>query len=283
MQKNTSIKNASGQLQKLLSTLYPENEARNIVRYLFEDLLEVYHLDSDNLITDSDALLLNDAQDRLLKHEPIQYVTGRADFMGLQLSVDHNVLIPRPETEELVYLIEQQNNKQTELDILDIGTGSGCIAIYLAGLSDKWNVSAWDISENAIELAISNAGIIDVDVNFKVQDVLDTTSIASDIKYDIIVSNPPYIGLDELKSMDTHVIEYEPKIALFAGNDPLIFYKSIAELGSKILTTNGKLYFELNPIYSDEIYHLVKSYGYQDIKIHNDLEGKSRMLSSVWN
>lgn len=283
MQNNITIKDAASQLQKLLIGLYPENEAKNIVRYLFEDLLDVYGLDSDSLISDSDVLLLNDAQDRLLRHEPIQYITGRADFMGLQLSVDPNVLIPRPETEELVYLIEQQNNKQKELGILDIGTGSGCIAIYLAGLSYKWHVSAWDISEEAIELAISNAGIIDVEVNFKVQDVLDTTSIPSDIKYDVIVSNPPYIGLDELNDMETRVINYEPQIALFAGKDPLIFYKSIAELGMKTFNTNGKLYFELNPIYSDEIYHIVKSYGYKNIEIYSDLEGKSRMLSAVWN
>ena len=282
MDSPLSIKEASRDLLNALSVIYPLNEAKNIVRYLFEDLLEVYNLDSANLLSDSDLLLLHDAQKRLLNFEPIQYVTGRADFMGMQLSVDKNVLIPRPETEELVVLIKEDNDKENELNILDIGTGSGCIAIYLASVSDKWNVNAWDISDKAIELAENNAGVLDIHVDFCVQDVLAKQTLAYNIKYDIIVSNPPYIGWDEMHDMDEHVLKYEPKTALFAGEDPLLFYKTIADLGTKILKNKGKLYFELNPLYARDIEEIVKSYGYSAVEIHKDLEGKKRMLGASW-
>ncbi len=276
------IKDAANQLIKALSEIYPDNEAKNIVRYLFEDLLEVYNLDSTNLLPDSDLLLLNDAQNRLLNFEPIQYVTGRADFMGMQLSVDKNVLIPRPETEELVVLIKEDNDKEKELNILDIGTGSGCIAIYLAGITDNWKVTAWDISEKAIELATFNSGVLDIRVKFSIQDVLNKSTIPYDYKYDVIVSNPPYIGLDELHDMDENVLKYEPRTALFAGDDPLLFYRTISELGTKILRNKGKLYFELNPLYALDIEDIVKSFGYSSIEIHKDLEGKKRMLKANW-
>ncbi|HMG14257.1 MAG TPA: hypothetical protein VK590_02350, partial [Saprospiraceae bacterium] len=145
-----------------------------------------------------------------------------------------------------------------------------------------WNVSAWDISEKAIEIATFNAGVLDIRVNFSIQDVLDKSVISHQLKYDIIVSNPPYIGLDELHDMDENVLKYEPQTALFSGEDPLLFYKAISELGTKILNNEGKLYFELNPLYAIDIEEIVKSFGYSFIEIHKDLVGKKRMLKANW-
>ena len=277
-----SINQAFLQLSYAIKDVYPIEEAINITAYVIEDLLGTREFRSSKKLSEEDYYKLKEAEKRLLTNEPYQYITNRADFMGYKFFVDHNVLIPRPETEELVDLIDNDNPQDRVLNILDIGTGSGCIAVSLALTSELWKVTAWDISEKALEVAKKNALKNEVNINFEKQNVLRPGNILTKT-YDIIVSNPPYIGADELDDMDESVLKYEPQLALFAGADPLVFYKAISELGTRILNPEGKLYFELNPKYALDIIEIVKSNGYHDVEVFKDLEGKNRMLKAVVN
>lgn len=278
--EETTVEEAFKELVKDLLLIYPDNEANNITRYLFEDLFNIKDSSSKTLFDKDSYFKLQLAKKRLLNHEPVQYVTGRADFMGLQLYVNEDVLIPRPETEELAYLIQKDNLKDNKLSVLDIGTGSGCIALYLAIVSENWNVSAWDISEKALEIAKLNAERLKVNVDLKICNVLDSRNIPRDKKYDIIVSNPPYIGLDEAHTMGENVLKYEPRQALFAGEDPLLFYKAITQLSKDIINEGGKLYFELNPVYALEIKQIVLNNSFNNVEIQKDLQGKERILKA---
>ncbi|SVA25951.1 uncharacterized protein METZ01_LOCUS78805, partial [marine metagenome] len=199
--------------------------------------------------------------DRLKKHEPIQYVLGKTKFCNLNFSVNESVLIPRPETEELVNIILK--NELGNKTVLDIGSGSGCIAISLAKHSPKAKVTALDICKDAIELSQRNAKENDVNLEFINADILN---YKSDKKYDIIVSNPPYVLESEKKHMSKNVLDYEPELALFVKNDdPLQFYKAILDFSKNSLNKNGKIYFEINEKYKNEIKDLAYYYSYSKV------------------
>jgi len=209
---------------------------------------------------------------------PIQYILHEAYFMDLVLYVNESVLIPRPETEELVYWVKTDHRYRSKLKIWDVGTGSGCIAIYLKKCFPDWSVTGIDISPTTLLVANRNALKYDTPIDFLEIDFLNID--ASDYsEMDILISNPPYIGHHEKHLMSTETVAFEPSIALFAlGDDHLIFYKHLANYGQKKLSHNGYIYCELNEFYADQIFQIFKEYDFQDIEIKSDLQGKSRML-----
>ncbi len=217
--------------------------------------------------------------DRLKQSEPIQYILGETVFYGLQFAVNRSTLIPRPETEELVAWMLEDGvvNAYSQISVLDIGTGSGCIAIALAKHWENALVRAWDISREALEVAQKNTLINKVRVNFEHVDILTIEHI--DHRFDIIVSNPPYVRALEKSKMRKNVLEYEPPTALFVSDlDPLLFYRKIATLAKKSLTPNGLLYFEINEYLSMALIQLLEKEGYTDIVLKKDLFGKDRMI-----
>lgn len=227
---------------------------------------------------------------QLKQEKPIQYILGETEFYGLRFLVNENTLIPRPETEELVELIINENskNKIPNPKILDIGTGSGCIAISLAKNVLKAEVFALDVSEKALEIAKKNAALNKVEVNFINKSILEmddsivqkTNNQQLITVFDIIVSNPPYVRNLEKEEIKKNVLEYEPHLALFVeDNDPLIFYRKIAQLAQKNLSENGKLYFEINQYLGKETVDLLESLGFQNIELIKDVYGNDRMIS----
>ena len=274
-----SIKKIFEETKEALRKCYSEGEADKLVYILFEDLLGISRtpilLNEDREL---DHLKLNGAISRLLNNEPIQHVTGFTYFLDRKFKTDKRALIPRPETEELVKIIVAQN----ELDnpaILDIGTGTGCIAISLS-LEIESRVSALDISQEALELARKNASHLNAKVEFLELDVL-TSELPSD-QFDIIVSNPPYIPKREQVEMDLNVTHYDPSISLFVpDDDPLLFYKRIGELGLKSLIPSGKLYFEIHEKYGDAVKEQLEDLGYYDVIVYQDINGKNRIVSAT--
>ena len=211
---------------------------------------------------------------QLKKNKPIQYILEECVFFDLKFKVNSSVLIPRPETEELVKWILKDEFKS----IIDIGTGSGCIAISIAK-NKNVNVHAIDISNTSIKLAKKNADFHGVSINFLNIDIL-TENINN--KVDIVVSNPPYVLKKEKKHMNKNVIDYEPEIAIFVDdNNPFIFYKIIAKKAKKILNRNGKIYFEINESYSAEVIKILKYYGYVNIKLKKDINDRNRMIKAT--
>ena len=269
-----------------LEERYSERERRNIVQLLFKHFLDY---DRADLVLRIEEPLkvemlqkLDNALSRLVKGEPLQYILGISEFYGKQFEVNENVLIPRPETEELVHLIIKAQNGVPER-ILDIGTGSGCIAISLAEHFQNTEVLATDISREALKVAGRNAKRNNVKVEFVRHDILkkDLNALGS---FDIIVSNPPYVAEEERKELEQHVLSHEPHLALFASaDDPLIFYRKIAEKAWSVLNDGGKLYFELNSMYAQDTAELISGLGYSSIQIQKDMQGKERILSAVKN
>ena len=261
-----------------LSSIYKTDELNSIFFLISEEYLKtprskILLADEIELDSNKEKLFL-DALDRLKKNEPVQYILGKTAFMDLEFKLNSSVLIPRPETEELVRLILKEDLDGKE--ILDIGTGSGCIAVSLAKNLPNAKVTALDLSEEAIDVAKENAKMNDVEVNFISADIFD---YKSEKKYDIIVSNPPYITESEKVLMKRNVLEYEPKQALFVKNDdPLIFYKAILDFSKNSLVKNGKIYFEINQAYNNQIKDLSYDYGYYNIDCRKDLFGKYRYL-----
>ena len=215
---------------------------------------------------------------RLQKGEPVQYVTGIAPFCGHIFHVEPGVLIPRPETEELVNIVTSSMSVGSrQLNILDIGTGSGCIAISLA-LQKKTNVTAWDISEKALSIARKNAELLKATVSFECKDVFQATSTLAP-SWDIIISNPPYICRNEAALMESNVLDHEPHEALFVPDEePLLFYDAIARYGIDSLKEGGMLAFEINPLYAEDLTQMLKNIGYRDIEVHHDSFGKERFI-----
>ncbi len=214
--------------------------------------------------------------------KPIQYILGKTNFYNCIIKLNSETLIPRPETEELVDLIIKENRGFSG-EILDIGTGSGCIAIALAKNLPGSSVTGSDISEEAIKIAGENGRLNNVTVRFVMADIFSTGHI-SDLKASIIVSNPPYVRRMEKKFMDRKVIDFEPHKALFVPDqDPLVFYRAILELASSILTYGGKIYFEINEAFGKEMAELLKSYQYSDVLIINDINGKVRIIKGTKN
>ena len=221
---------------------------------------------------------------RLENGEPVQYVTGKADFYGRRFNVAPGVLIPRPETETLIDAVLQYCKQKdvTHPTILDIGTGSGCIAITLAKELPGADVTAWDISSDALTIAQTNAKNLDANVTLQHQDALNPP--ADTILYDAIVSNPPYICQQEAESMEGNVLDHEPHLALFVPDDnPLLFYRAITLYAEKALRSNGLIAFEINPIYSKQTQELLSTHSFHDVNITNDEYGKERILTAIKN
>lgn len=230
---------------------------------------------------------------RISKGEPAQYVIGEADFCGLTFHVEPGVLIPRPETEELVQLIvENYDKEQTPIRMLDIGTGSGCIAISLAKNIEGAKVEAWDISDDALRIAKGNAELNNAKVTFNKVDVLSlnaqnspegfTPPLEGQGEVDIIVSNPPYICNKEKADMEQNVLAHEPHLALFVpDDDPLLFYRKIAELGLTMLKSGGSLYYEINRMYGQETVAMLRELGYVNIALRKDQFDNDRMVHAI--
>ncbi|MFI5162284.1 MAG: peptide chain release factor N(5)-glutamine methyltransferase [Sphingobacteriales bacterium] len=223
---------------------------------------------------------------RLKTGEPIQYILGHSEFYGLTFKVNPSVLIPRPETEELVEWILSSvgSSKFAVGNILDIGTGSGCIAISLKKNLPDYNVSAIDISSEALKTAQENAELNHVEINFISADILNLNSEIELPKFEIIVSNPPYVTMQDKTQMHTNVTDFEPHTALFAPeDDPLIFYKAIADFASTQLEKGGLLFFEINESYGEQTIELLNNKSFTNIELRKDMSGKDRMIKAIWH
>ena len=278
------------ELWRQLVQIYDEGEAKAIARMVYEErfgltLSDIY-LGRETQLSAADQTELQFIAKRLLQGEPIQYVLGQADFCGRTFMVNEHVLIPRPETEELCNWkpLPLPSPKGEGAKILDIGTGSGCIAITLAAMYPEAQVIGWDISEDALEVAKINAIRNNVNVSFEQVDVLNLPSPlpfggGRGEALSLLVSNPPYICNKERAAMAVNVLEYEPHTALFVpDDDPLLFYRAIAQFGQTALKQGGWLYFEINPLYAREMCDMLRLMSYHDIELKADQYGKQRMI-----
>lgn len=267
-------------LREQLSKSYEPQEANGLARIIFCDILGQsnvdYYLCKDIDLSGNEEEKVKSILQRLKKYEPIQYIEGKKYFSGREFFVRQGVLIPRPETEELVELAAQACKPNAK--ILDIGTGSGCIAISLSKKLPEAEVHAWDISEVALEVAKQNNAQLKAAVHFEQHDIL-TYQATGEEAFDLIISNPPYIAESEKAEMEPNVLAWEPSIALFVpDNDPLLFYRRIGELALRMLTPNGKLFFEINRAYGDATKQLLCNQGYKNIHIQKDLSGNDRFV-----
>jgi release factor glutamine methyltransferase len=270
---------------KSLLPFYDEMEAESFFYILLENKRQLRRidlaLDADIEFSEDEISIWTTILEKLKIQIPIQYILGTTHFYGSEFMVDENVLIPRPETEELVDWIVKLNSKiskKKNLRILDIGTGSGCIAISLAKNIPNSEVFAIDVSEKALAVAEKNALLNSVSVNFLHKNILETTSL--DQKFDIIVSNPPYVRNLEKSEIKPNVLDNEPHLALFvADDDALIFYKKIAELAAANLNPNGQLFFEINQYLGKETLDLLESLGLKNSELRKDIYGNDRMIA----
>lgn len=255
-----------------------------MVRMLVESIAKIpYHrvlMDPELLFTPNQHLVWKDASRRLLNQEPIQYVTGTADFLGFELHVEPGVLIPRPETEELAAWVETDIKNENAPAILDIGTGSGCIPVYLKLQLPQAKIHAIDVSSQALKVARTNAALYKADIDLRELNVLKAKGNEFQ-GLQAIVSNPPYIPAVERLEMDKHVLEHEPETALFVPDEsPLLFYNRIAELGLNYLAPGGHLYFEIHELYGNEVLKMLEQKGYTSGELRCDLQGKPRMTKA---
>ena len=275
LEKNREIK-------RRLTLVVGEREAYWMARDIIDDILgysEVELLIKGNEVL-SDFVIgkIDSVVERVERGEPLQYVLGWARFEGNRYMVTPDTLIPRPETQELIDIIISRHGEEKDLRVMDVGTGSGCIAISLARGLKFAQVSAIDISQPALEVARENAKMLKTRVNFECRDALSLTPKRGE-KYDIIVSNPPYIAEYERKDMEHSVLDYEPSTALFVPNDdPLRFYRAIASFAVEALSQDGHIYYEINPLFATEMLEMMRVMGYNDIEIINDMQGRKRML-----
>ncbi|MBQ6760405.1 MAG: peptide chain release factor N(5)-glutamine methyltransferase [Prevotella sp.] len=275
-------------LAKRLTSYYDIQEARGIVRLLLSDLYGMSLTDicvgALDRLTEDQTQQIEDAMLLLEKGEPVQYVTGKAHFCDRTFLVSPSVLIPRPETELLCQLIADNDQAVTgngEIRVLDMGTGSGCIAITLALSMQNASVEAWDVSAEALNMAKSNAESLGASVSFEQKDILGLDENNVERCYDIIVSNPPYICNKEAAQMEHNVLDFEPHLALFVPDEtPLLFYSAIARFARQALKVGGALYFEINPLYADALCSMLSSLGFANVTIHVDQFGKQRFISA---
>ena len=276
-----------------LTPLYDDGEAQAIVRLVLEvqfgiTLTDIYTGKVNELSREAEEELEKIIL-RLERSEPVQYVLGRENFCGRTFHVAPGVLIPRPETEVLCRWIEEDYNRPycalqppMPLQVLDVGTGSGCIAVTLAADLRNSAVTAWDISGDALLIARENVHQWQVRVELKMEDVLHPSAAAMQQQFDIIVSNPPYICDKERTGMAKNVLAYEPETALFVpDDDPLRFYRAIAEYGVQALSADGALYFETNPLYIDNVKQMLSELGYKQIELREDQFGKLRFTKAI--
>ena len=275
------LKQAIEQLKSGLAGVAEPAEVQAMIRVVCEDVFNYDQVDmalrQDSELPDFAPQRVEDIIARLRRHEPLQYIVGSARFHGHRFKVTPAVLIPRPETEQLVDLIIDEN-PGSDLRVLDMGTGSGCIAISLARALKFATVDALDVSRDALAVARENAAALKVKVRLFESDMLAPQPPAT---YDIIVSNPPYICWSERETMDSNVKDYEPSAALFVpDNDPLLFYKAIAAYAAQSLGPGGRLYLEINQRFANEMRHLLDENGFNDVRIIDDSYGKPRFAAA---
>lgn len=272
-------------LCRRLMTIYETGEAKAIARWVFDVRFGLSLADilcgKDTQLSANGQAELEKIALRLEKGEPIQYVIGATDFCSRTFHVEPGVLIPRPETAELCQWILEDIPQTACRSVLDIGTGSGCIAITLALGIPQAKVTAWDISEEALRIAQENASALNAEVTFEHSDILQQSNQISP-QWDIIVSNPPYIKPSESDEMEKNVLDYEPTIALFAPEEnPIIFYQRIGDFAMQYLVPGGRLYFELNPLTSADVGSYLEMLGFSSIEIRQDQFGKQRFLKAI--
>ena len=269
-------------IRQSLQEIYPPEEVKALSMLICCDMLGLDALDiymgKDIILSECKQRELENIIFRLQKNEPIQYIRGFAEFDGRRFKVAPGVLIPRPETVELVELVARENTDACRL--LDIGTGSGCIAISLDKRLPDAKVEAWDISEEALAIAYTNNKELKAEVMFLQRDVL-SDDWEKTPSFDVIVSNPPYVTEAEKNGMDAYVLDWEPELALFVpDDDPLRFYRRIADLGRELLLPEGRLYFEINQAYGRETAHMLEMNQYRDVRVIKDIFGKDRIVTA---
>jgi release factor glutamine methyltransferase len=278
------IKEYRTQFIEELTAIYDAGEAESFFYLILEEKQQLKRIDlalqPDLVFSEGEIKVWNSILEQLKLEIPIQYLLGKTSFYGLDFEVNENVLIPRPETEELVdWILERQKTKgkRQNIKILDIGTGSGCIAISLAKNLPNAQVFAIDVSEEALATAKKNAILNDVQVTFIERNILKTSNLEQE--FDIIVSNPPYVRNLEKEEIKKNVLEHEPHLALFVeDHDALIFYRKIAELAQKNLSNSGQLYFEINQYLGKEMIDLLEGMDFQHVELRKDIYGNDRML-----
>lgn len=272
------------EIRSSLSDFYPEPEVQGLLRLIVEYVtgqsLPALLSDKNKKITKAQEQKAEEIVKRLQTFEPIQYIIGETEFFGLTFTVDKNVLIPRPETEELIELVLSENTQKSPR-ILDIGTGSGAIAISLKKHLRRSSVEAWDFSENALSIAKVNAEKNETEIVFKKVDILSDFPVNN--RFDIIVSNPPYVLESEKQQMDANVLEYEPHSALFVPDEnPLLFYDRIADISKTLFDKEGILYFEINQKKGQETVSLLEKKGFSNIALIKDLMGNDRIVKAEY-
>lgn len=281
-----TVQDASYYVLKQLRAIYDEGEASQVTDWIMEKITGSKKTErmlyKNSILTNDEEIQLRSCTGRLMQHEPIQYVLNESWFCGLKFYVDKTVLIPRPETEELVeWIISNCKFPVDELKILDIGSGSGCIPISLKRRLKKAEVWSCDINKEALAVAQKNAAALGTDVNFILLDFLNTAEQAKLPKFDIVVSNPPYVPEKDKDSMKPNVLQYEPAAALFVPDkDPLVFYRAISEFGKEHLNTAGSIYCEIHEATGEEVVRLFNSYGFTT-ELKKDMQQKDRMVKVV--
>lgn len=278
------MQKALSYINKELSELYPESEVKSIGYLIIEKITGFSRtqliVNKNTIFSDEQHHLVESFVRKLKKNIPIQYILGEEYFMGIKLQVNNSVLIPRPETEELIEWIAAENEKKTAGRMLDIGTGSGCIALSLKSLFPYSEVTAFDVSASALEVARTNATMNHLSVEFQCVDILNPPVFYK--KWDVIVSNPPYITHREKIFMEPNVLNHEPHLALFVPDtDPLLFYREIAIFGIKNMMEGGRLCFEINRAYGPQTKTMLESFGYRQVELRKDISGNDRMIRAV--
>lgn len=285
---HVQIKEAYHELRTDLLGIYDLRESAGIADLVMEEItgwnrsLRIIHHQED--LSDAQKQRFELCKDELLAGRPVQYVLGHAWFAGMRIKVDERVLIPRPETEELVELVKNIFRKKSQDDlypkrILDIGTGSGCIAIALKRYFQEWEVHAMDKSKQALELARFNASLLGTEIHFIEADIMVEALINNKPSYDIIISNPPYIPEEDKKEMSPHVLEHEPHMALFTNNDdPICFYKAIITFSLHHLFRGGMLFFETHASYAMQVAACMESNEFEQVQVLQDMQGKDRIV-----
>lgn len=276
----TLVAEYTAQLQKI----YPVDEAKSLIYWLTEAFFGVNRLQlamhPETRLNESEMLKLLFAVKELKQHKPVQYVVGEMTFSGLRIKVSPEVLIPRQETEQLVQWIAESEINHVS-GILDVCTGSGCIALALKNMLSQADVMGYDFSDQAVTKAKENAALNNLEVSFFVESVF-TSFIEGLPLFDVVVSNPPYVLESEKEMMRPNVLNFEPHEALFVSDDqPLLFYESILKQSVTYLRKGGRIYFEINEAMGEEMVHLLRVFGFTEIEVKNDLNGKPRMVRAV--
>lgn len=277
-----NIKDTYQKFTKKLQTIQSEGEANAIARIVFEDAFKLYDFTSEQEFSSGNQGRLEEIITRLLQNEPVQYILGEADFYGYKFKVNEHVLIPRQDTEELVFYVKNTVRsfvKKDGITLLDIGTGSGCIPITLKKLFPKNNVHALEVSEDALTIAKTNAASLETDIVFYHKNILKKKDWENLPNFDIIVSNPPYIPHREAHLMPENVKQFEPHLALFIEDDnPLLFYEIIADFAKEKLNKDGYLFFETNEFNAKDVVKMLRNKTFTSVVLEQDMEGKDRMI-----